>query len=66
MKELEHNEKGDAISVLDTVLCSHPLRRVLLPMVPALQAQIEAEKSPERLENLKDNLEYVQKQIGTF
>lgn len=35
-------------------------------MVPALQAQIEAEKRPERLENLKDNLEYVQKQIGTF
>lgn len=64
MKELEHNEKGDAVSVMETVLCSHPLRRVLLPMEPHLKKLVETEKDEDRLEKLKDNLEYVRLQIA--
>lgn len=67
MKELEHNELGDAVSVMDTVLYSHPFRRVLVAIEEKLIEVIAAETStasPERMEKLSDNLEYIQKCLG--
>lgn len=69
MKELEHDEAADAVSVLDTVLTSHPFRRVLLPAINVLTRLIDAEKAKdtpndERLTGLKDNLDYVTRQIN--
>jgi ABC-type transport system involved in cytochrome bd biosynthesis fused ATPase/permease subunit len=63
MKELEHNEHADSISVLDTVLCSHPMRRVLLCMEEHLRALIAATEKSERLDKLKENLEYVELEL---
>ncbi|XXQ31411.1 ABC transporter domain-containing protein [Plasmodiophora brassicae] len=67
MKELEHNPAADAVSVFDTVLCSHPFRRVLLAMIPHVKSLIEAENGvkSERLDNLKENLAYLEKQFQT-
>eukprot|EP00475_Leptophrys_vorax_P027292 TRINITY_DN388_c0_g1_i1.p1 TRINITY_DN388_c0_g1~~TRINITY_DN388_c0_g1_i1.p1 ORF type:complete len:708 (+),score=245.89 TRINITY_DN388_c0_g1_i1:509-2632(+) len=62
MKELEHNEEADKVSVLDTVVCSHPFRRILVVMEQHLKSLIEEseEKDSEKLQKLQENLEYVQ------
>lgn len=66
MKELEHNEQADALSVLDTVLCSHPFLRVLNCIEPHLKSLIEKEpEGSERRTKLQENLEYVEKNIRT-
>lgn len=59
MKELEHNPQAEDVSVLDTVLCSHPLRRVLVCMQAHLKTLIEDEKDADRKSALNDNLDYV-------
>ncbi|KAJ3295969.1 hypothetical protein HDU79_007761 [Rhizoclosmatium sp. JEL0117] len=66
MKELEHHEVRDAVGVLDTVLCSHPYRRVLLAIQEKLQGLIdgkEGEVNDADKKALTDNLAYVEKQI---
>lgn len=61
MKELEHNAAADDVSVFDTVMCSHPMRRVLLCMeelvFPKEIAAAEAAGKAERVTKLKENLE---------
>jgi ATP-binding cassette, subfamily F, member 3 len=64
MKELEHNPAYDALSVMDTVLSSHPLRRVLLPIVAHLQSLVATEKDQEKLKDLQANLEYAEKALA--
>ena len=64
MKELEHDAAYDALSVMDTVLCSHPLRRVLLPIVAKLQELVTVEKDEEKLALLQGNLEYAEKALS--
>ncbi|KAJ3407314.1 hypothetical protein HDV05_005490 [Chytridiales sp. JEL 0842] len=62
MKELEHNEDADKVSVIDTVLCSHPFRRVLLAIIEKLKALIENENpTTEQLQALQSNLAYCEK-----
>ncbi|KAJ3018444.1 UNVERIFIED_CONTAM: hypothetical protein HDU68_011152 [Siphonaria sp. JEL0065] len=66
MKELEHHEVRDAVGVLDTVLCSHPYRRVLLAIKTKLTGLIsgaEGEVATEDITALNANLAYVEKQI---
>jgi ATPase subunit of ABC transporter with duplicated ATPase domains len=64
MKELEHNEEADKVSVMDTVLCSHPFRRVLLACKIQLEALLEDPVWEERKEGLEDNLTYVNIALG--
>eukprot|EP00474_Spongospora_subterranea_P008653 CRZ09111.1 hypothetical protein [Spongospora subterranea] len=63
MKELEHHDEADQISVLDTVLCSHPYHRVLLCIEKHLKSLVESEQDAGRLEKLKENLAYVEQQM---
>jgi ATP-binding cassette subfamily F protein 3 len=65
MKELEHNVEADAVSVIDTVLCSHPFRRVLVCMEAHLKNLIAEEEDEERKRKLEENLEYVQQGIAS-
>ncbi|KAJ3077812.1 hypothetical protein HK102_004949 [Quaeritorhiza haematococci] len=66
MKELEHNEAADSVSVIDTVLCSHPFRRVLLAMRTKLKELIaDAETPAEDLPKLEANLTYVETCLTT-
>lgn len=63
MEELEHSDAADAISVLDTVVCAHPLRRVLMiaeEIIADLIKEEEAkeETDEERLSGLKANAAY--------
>lgn len=64
MKELEHNEKADSMSVLDTIMCSHPFRRVLVCLEAHLKeliaAEAEKDKSSDRYAKLVDNLAYIE------
>jgi ATP-binding cassette, subfamily F, member 3 len=66
MKEIEHNEQADKLSVLDAVLCSHPFRRVLLPCQQKLAALVETESDPKRKAALEANLAYVNRYLGTI
>jgi ATP-binding cassette subfamily F protein 3 len=59
MKELEHHEDAEKISVLETVICSHPLRRVLVCMEEHLKNLIDAEEDAARKAKLEENLAYV-------
>ncbi|KAJ3077083.1 hypothetical protein HDU98_008515 [Podochytrium sp. JEL0797] len=66
MKELEHHAVRDAVGVLDTVLCSHPYRRVLLACKTKLNSLIagsEGEITDEDKAALNLNLAYVEKQL---
>jgi len=63
MKEPEHNPKADGLSVIDSVMCSHKYRRVLLPCEEQLKTLIEAEKDDKRKATLEANLEYIQEQL---
>jgi len=64
MKELEHHPEADALSVVDTVLCSHPFRRILICMEEKLKALLDSEeKDTDRLGKYKENLDYVQQYL---
>ena len=65
MKELEHVEDAEKLSVIDTVLTAHPFVRILLPMEKHLQSLIDAETDAEseRAGKLRSNLEYVQRSL---
>lgn len=64
MKELEHDEAKDAVSVLDTVLTSHEYRNALVFCEKNLKEEIEKETDAARASLLKSNLEYVLQQKG--
>lgn len=65
MKELEHDEEKDRVSVLDTVLTSHEYRNALIYCEEQLTAEIaKAEQGDNAalLATLKGNLNYVEQQ----
>ena len=64
MKELEHDEQKDAMSVVDTVLLSHPYRTALLSAQTAINKELEAADET-RSAALKANLSYVEQQLET-
>jgi len=64
MKEPEHNPKADGLSVIDSVLCSHKFRRVLLPCEEHLTKLVGEEKDEKRKAALQANLEYVQEHLN--
>lgn len=67
MKEPEHNEAADALSVIDAVLCSHKFRRVLLPIEEKLKSLLEAgEPDAAKKERLEENLAYVQQYLNSI
>lgn len=67
MKEPEHNEAADALSVIDAVMCSHKFRRVLLPCEEKLKALLEAgEPDAARKEKLEENLAYIQQYLNSI
>eukprot|EP00009_Paramoeba_aestuarina_P008405 CAMPEP_0201510192 /NCGR_PEP_ID=MMETSP0161_2-20130828/2981_1 /ASSEMBLY_ACC=CAM_ASM_000251 /TAXON_ID=180227 /ORGANISM="Neoparamoeba aestuarina, Strain SoJaBio B1-5/56/2" /LENGTH=832 /DNA_ID=CAMNT_0047905335 /DNA_START=37 /DNA_END=2535 /DNA_ORIENTATION=- len=63
MKEPEHNAKADGLSVIDSVLCSHKFRRVLLPCEEKLTQLVAEEKDETRKAALQANLDYVQEKL---
>jgi len=65
MKELEHDEAKDAVSVLDTVLNSHEYRNALIKCEAGITQALETEADPERKKALEANLTYVLKQKDT-
>lgn len=56
MKELEHDEVKDAVSVIDTVLQSHPYRNALLVAEENLVKEIAVEADEARKAKLEKNL----------
>jgi ATP-binding cassette subfamily F protein 3 len=65
MKELEHDETKDAVSVIDTVVNSHPYRNALIYCEKQLKEQIaRTDLTAEQTVALKSNLEYVLQQKG--
>lgn len=63
MKEPEHNAAADNLSVIDSVLCSHKYRRVLLPCEEKLSQLLEEEKDDKRKAALQANLEYIKGEL---
>ncbi|KAI8842032.1 P-loop containing nucleoside triphosphate hydrolase protein [Chytriomyces cf. hyalinus JEL632] len=66
MKELEHNEVRDAVGVLDSVLCSHPYRRVLLAVAIKLESLLAGKEGAIKAEDkapLEANLTYINKEL---
>jgi len=67
MKELEHDEKKDEVSVIDTVLNSHEYRNALLFCQANIKKAMEAPAAiadASRMSALKSNLDYVVQQLG--
>eukprot|EP00008_Paramoeba_atlantica_P008929 CAMPEP_0201474896 /NCGR_PEP_ID=MMETSP0151_2-20130828/378_1 /ASSEMBLY_ACC=CAM_ASM_000257 /TAXON_ID=200890 /ORGANISM="Paramoeba atlantica, Strain 621/1 / CCAP 1560/9" /LENGTH=857 /DNA_ID=CAMNT_0047854825 /DNA_START=50 /DNA_END=2624 /DNA_ORIENTATION=- len=64
MKELESNEQADKVSVLDTVLCSHKFRRVLLACQAKLQALLETGDDKYK-SAYEENLRYVEQGLSS-
>jgi len=64
MKEPEHNEQADALSVIDAVLCSHKFRRVLLPIEVKLRELLAEKPDADVREKLKANLAYVEQNLN--
>jgi ATP-binding cassette subfamily F protein 3 len=64
MQEMPMHPEADNVSVMGTVLASHPMRRVLMCMEPTIQAKIDDETTHEAaqdgVEGLKKNLAMVQ------
>jgi ATPase subunit of ABC transporter with duplicated ATPase domains len=58
MQELDHHPVADEISVIQTILDSHPFRRMLVVIEEILKTKIAAEE--EGLSDLKTNLKYVE------
>jgi ATP-binding cassette subfamily F protein 3 len=68
MKELEHDEAKDAVSVLDTVMNSHEYRNKLIFAEQEIHKAMKepaAEADPNRMAALKANLDYVVQQKST-
>jgi ATP-binding cassette subfamily F protein 3 len=63
MEELSMDEKADAVSVMETVISSCPMRRVLACMEPYLETLIAEEKDEARLTGMKANLAYVKAEM---
>lgn len=63
MKELEHDEVKDAVSVIDTVLTSHEYRNVLVLCRGKIIQQLETEADEARKAALEENLAYVEKEM---
>jgi len=66
MQEMSMDPAADAVSVMDTVICSHPMRRVLACMEPHLKTLVAEEKDEARLTGLKANLTYVQAEMKSI
>lgn len=64
MKEMTHDPAAELVSVLDTVVASHPYRRILVVIEEVIKAQLESEKDEERLGRLKESLAYVAFQMN--
>jgi len=62
MKELEHDEEKDKLTVLETVMTSHEYRNALLYCEKNLREEIEKETDEARLTALKANAAYVAQQ----
>lgn len=60
MKEPEHDEEADKLSVIDSVLCSHKYRRVLLPCEQKLRSLVETCEDAPRKSRLQSNLSYIE------
>lgn len=63
MQEMSMDVKADAVSVMNTVLNSHPMRRVLSCMEPHLTTLIASEKDDARKKGLEENLTYVKAEM---
>jgi len=63
MKELEHDEVKDAVSVLDTVMTSHEYRNALVLCLNNIRSELETEEDAARKEALEANLAYVEKEM---
>jgi len=59
MQEMSHDPAADDVTVMDTVVSSHPLGRVLKCMDTHLQALLKEEKSKFDVDGMKANLKYV-------
>jgi ATPase subunit of ABC transporter with duplicated ATPase domains len=66
MKEPEHNEAADALSVIDSVLCSHRFRRVLLPIEAKLRSLIETTSDAALKSKYQDNLTYIESCLNSI
>eukprot|EP01127_Copromyxa_protea_P003308 TRINITY_DN13138_c0_g1_i1.p1 TRINITY_DN13138_c0_g1~~TRINITY_DN13138_c0_g1_i1.p1 ORF type:complete len:777 (-),score=221.54 TRINITY_DN13138_c0_g1_i1:79-2409(-) len=64
MKELEHDEAKDAMTVLETVMSAHEYRNALLFCEKNLIEQLEKETDEARKTALNQNLTYVKQQKG--
>lgn len=59
MQEMSMDPKAETVSVLETVISSHPLRRVLVVMIEILTKLVELKKDPAKQAGLVENLKYV-------
>jgi len=60
MQEMSLDPEADKVSVMETVLASHPLRRVLVVMEEVLKAKIASKEDEPKQEAYAKNLKYVQ------
>jgi len=56
MKELEHDEAADAISVFDTIVLSHKMLRIMLVIESHLTSLVADNEGSDELESYKENL----------
>lgn len=66
MQEMSMDPEADVVSVMETVLASHPLRRVLVCMEPLLESLISEQKDDAVKKGMKDNLKYVQAEMKSI
>jgi len=66
MQEMSMDPEADKVSIMETVLSSHPLRRVLTCMEPHLVKLIEEEKDETRKKGMKENLTYVKAEMKSI
>lgn len=64
MKELEHDDAKDAMSVLETVMAAHEYRNALLYCEKNIKEALEKETDEARKTAMTQNLTYVQQQKG--
>jgi len=60
MQEMSLDPEADKVSVMETVLASHPLRRVLVVMEEVLKGKIASKEDETKQEAYAKNLTYVQ------
>lgn len=63
MQEMSMDPEADTVSVMDTVISSHPMRRVLCCMEPHLEKLVSEEKDEDRRKGLEANLKYVKAEM---